>query len=272
MVSALGLGTSNLAESPAGEETLHRALELGIDFMETGRIYEGSEYLIGRVLGGQGERRAQVCLASKTLGRSRAAALRDLEKSLHYLRHPLVDIYQLAAVDEKDWAQVTGAAGALEGLKEARADGVIRFIGISSHSLDVLRKAVQCGEFDTIQTKYSPFDSRSGPLIRAAHSRDIGVIGMKPMGGLGMPGDVRGSPYREGLAAPALIRYALSNRCLSVCVPGVRFPWEVEENAAAAMLSPLSQQERRRLVERARRFLASSGRRPSRIASPSHRS
>ena len=47
MVSELGFGAMNIPDVAEGEETLHRALALGINFIDTARVYKGSEYLVG---------------------------------------------------------------------------------------------------------------------------------------------------------------------------------------------------------------------------------
>jgi aryl-alcohol dehydrogenase-like predicted oxidoreductase len=257
LVSELGLGGSNLADSEEGLETLVAAFSLGIDFVETGRAYKGSEYLIGRALAQLPDRRS-VHVASKTLARSRDGALRDLEGSLRHLDLPAIDVYQLNSVGDDDWPLVTAEGGALQGLREAQEQGLVRFIGISSHSLRVLRRAIVGGEFDTIQVKWGVFHSDSAGLIRLAERRDIGVIGMKPFGGFGMFGSIKGTEYERQLTAPALLRYALSNPRLSVSIPGMRRPQEVEENVRlASSYVPMTPAEKGRLVRQVRAFLAS---------------
>ena len=74
-------------------------------------------------------------------------------------------------------------------------------MGISSHSHQVLRRAIESGEFDTVQLKYSVFNLRNEELIRLAHRKDIGVIVMKPLGGFGMAGALKTSPYWDRLNA-----------------------------------------------------------------------
>jgi predicted aldo/keto reductase-like oxidoreductase len=240
-----------------GEEALFRAFSLGINFVETGRLYEDSEYLIGRALRRLGEGTPPVYLASKTLKRTRDGALNELERSLAHLGLESVDIYQLNDVDGESWDQVMASGGALEGLQEAREQVLIRFIGITSHSADVLRRAVESDRFDTIEVKYSPFNREGEAVIRLAHSRDIGVIGMKPFGGFGMLGSLKTSPAGHALDVGTLLRYALSNRYLSVTIPGMRFVREVEENVAVAVShQPMTPGQKARVRERAETFVA----------------
>jgi aryl-alcohol dehydrogenase-like predicted oxidoreductase len=259
LVRELGFGAANVATAPEGEEALVRAFALGVNFVETGRMYRGSEYMIGGALGQLPDRGASVHVASKTIGRSRDAALRDLERSLDHLGLRGVDIYQLADVRRHDWEQVMGPGGALEGLREAQDRGLVRYVGISSHSHQMLRQAIESGEFDTVQLKYSVFNLRHEELIRLAHQKDIGVIVMKALGGFGMAGALKSSRYWERLNAKTLLRYVLSNRYLSVAIPGMRFPWEVEENVALALTyKPVTPPERARLREEAEAYLTES--------------
>lgn len=230
MVSELGFGAMNIPDVAEGEETLRRALDLGINFIDTARAYQGSEYLIGRVI--EQRERDSLIIASKTPSRSRDGALNDIDKSLRNLLVDRIDIYQLHDVSLAGWDRAVSENGALEGLKEAKALGVIDHIGLTSHTIEVLEKAIDSGEFETIQLKYNSFERGTRRIIALAQERDIGIIVMKPFGGLGMPATLRG--YETRLNPRTMLRYALSNPSISVVIPGVRFPGEVEENVALA--------------------------------------
>jgi len=257
LVSELGFGAAHVATVDEGEEALFRAFSLGVNFVETGRLYGESEYLIGRVLRRLSEGAPPVYVASKTLKRTRDGALNELRRSLAHLGLERVDIYQLNDVDEGCWDQVMGSGGSLAGLQEARELELVRFIGISSHSAEVLRRAVESDQFDTIEVKYSPFNREGEAVIRLAHRRDLGVIGMKPFGGFGMLGSLKASPAGHELNVGALLRYALSNRDLSVTIPGMRFAREVEENVAVAVsYQPMTSAQKARVRERAETFVA----------------
>jgi aryl-alcohol dehydrogenase-like predicted oxidoreductase len=257
LVSEIGFGAAHVTGVVEAEETLFRAFSLGVNFVETGRAYGESEYLIGKALRRLGADAPAVCVASKTLKRTRDGALADLERSLGHLGLSSVDVYQLNDVDEEGWKQVMASGGALAGLQEAREQGMVRSIGITSHSPDVLRRAETSGQFDTIEVAYSPFNRGGEAVIRLAHRKDIGVIAMKPFGGFGMIGSLKGSSWSQTLSASALLRYALSNRCLSVTIPGMRFVREVEENVAlATTYEPMTSRQKSNLRKQAQEFLA----------------
>jgi aryl-alcohol dehydrogenase-like predicted oxidoreductase len=257
LVTEVGFGAAHVVTVDQGEEALLRAFSLGVNFVETGRLYGESEYLIGRALCHLGDAACPVYVASKTLKRTRDGALNDLERSLAHLGLERVDIYQLNNVDEESWAQVMASKGALDGLREAREEGLVHFIGLTSHSAEVLRRAVDSGQFDTIEVKCSPFNREGEAVIRLAHRRDIGVIAMKPFGGFGMLGSLKASPAGQALTAGMLLRYALSNRHLSVVIPGMRFVREVEENVTlGASYEPMTPAEKARVRGQAQALVA----------------
>jgi aryl-alcohol dehydrogenase-like predicted oxidoreductase len=248
MVSEVGLGAMDTPQSPEGEETLRRALDLEINFIDTAREYQGSEYLIGQVVRAREAR--GLCVATKTFSRNRDGAQRDVDRSLGFLGVDRVTLYQLHDVSTLEhWEQVMRKEGALEGLQIARIRGLIDYIGISSHNLEVLERAITCGEFDTVMLEYSAFYPDTEPLIRLAAEWDVGVIAMRPLGGSGRMSAVRtrmSSGYSGNLQPSRLLPYVLSHPHLSVAIPGARYPSRVEENVkTASEYQPLDEAQMR---------------------------
>jgi predicted aldo/keto reductase-like oxidoreductase len=237
-----------------GRETLRLALDSGINFIDTARDYEGSEYLIGEVIRERAGK--NFCVATKTFRRTRDGSQHDVDKSLNVLGLDKVDLYQLHDVSSLEaWEQVMGEGGALEGLQIARLRGLVDNIGISSHSFEVLKRAITCGDFDTVMLEYSAFFPETESLIALARKADIGVIVMRPLGGSGRTSSIR-TRIAEGnasLTPGLLLRYVLSNPCISVAIPGVRFPSRVRENVElASAYQPLNEVEKERCREEAR--------------------
>ena len=226
------------------EETVQRAVDLGINFFDTARAYGTSEEKIGLVLS-----KCQVGpplhLASKTYQRDRSGALADIERSLKNLQVRKVGLYQLHQIDDEDTLKkVLGPHGALAGLKEAKASGKIDWIGITGHRPDVLYKAIETGEFDTVQAPLNIVDhyifDTEKTLLPLARTLNLGVIAMKPLAG---------GVLKEASRA---LRFALS-RDSDVVIPGLGSPSEVEEAAAVgSTYRPLSSLELRRLLEEAK--------------------
>lgn len=256
-VAELGLGAMDTPHSPEALETVTTALDLGVDFIDTARGYEGSEFLLGRVIRERGGK--QFAVGSKTFSHSASGAQWEIDRSLSVLGVPSIDLYQLHDISTQSaWDEVMGDGGALEGLKTAQFRGLIDHIGISTHSLEIARLAIECGEFATLMIEYSAFYPDSAPLIELAAGRGVGVIVMRPVGGSGRTSAMRGriaAGYAGPLTPANLLRYVLSNPAVSVAIPGARFPGRVRENVATASnFVAMSAAERAELEAEARRF------------------
>jgi aryl-alcohol dehydrogenase-like predicted oxidoreductase len=180
-VTRTAFGVLPLQRTPLPEATriLRRAFEAGMTFYDTARAYSDSEEKIGAALAGV---RNGIVIATKSGATTREGLLRDLDTSLRNLRTDHVDLLQLhnpAAVPDPEDPESSYA-----GLLEARAQGKIRFFGITQHSRERAEAAVLSGRYDTLQF---PFSYLSSPedlaLIELCRGLDIGLIGMKPLGG-----------------------------------------------------------------------------------------
>ena len=256
MVTELGLGAMDTPHSPQAFQTVATALDLGIDFIDTARDYEGSEMLLGQVIR---ERGAAGChVGSKTFKRTMSGAQYEIDRSLAVLGVPAVTLYQLHDIStEQAWQEAMDVEhGALAGLEAARYRELIRFIGVSSHNEELLRRAILSREFDTVMLEYSAFYPQTAPLIELAAEHDIGVIVMRPVGGSGRTSTMRGNIERgeAGILTPAnLLRYVLSNPGVSVAIPGARYPDRVIENVQTASdYEPMTEREKRELEVAAR--------------------
>ncbi len=257
MVTELGLGAMDTPGSPEGAATLRAALDAGVSFMDTAREYAGSETLLGQALR---ERQADgLCLASKTFSRTVHGSQYDIDRSLRTLGRERICLYQLHDVSTPEaWEAVMREDGALAGLRAARERGLIGHTGISSHSLDVLREAITCGEFATVMLEYSAFFPATAPLIDLAREHDVGVIVMRPVGGSGRASAMRGR-LAEGYAGPLtpanLLRYVWSNPGVSTAIPGARYPVRIRANVATASAwGPMGEAECRALEAEAARL------------------
>jgi aryl-alcohol dehydrogenase-like predicted oxidoreductase len=249
-VSELGLGAMDTPHSPEAAETVSAAIDLGIDFIDTARDYEGSEHLLGRVMR---ERSADgLYIASKTFRRSASGAQYEIDRSLAVLGLPRVSLYQLHDISKPQaWAEVMAEGGALEGLKVAQYRGLIEHIGLSTHGLEIAREAVLSGEFETVMVEYSAFYPTSAAVIELAAEHDVGVIVMRPLGGSGRTSVMRGLADEDKagvLTPPNLLRYVLSHPGVSVAIPGARYPSRVIDNVAAVSdHAPMGEAEKREL-------------------------
>ncbi len=201
-------------------EVLIAALDAGINFVDTARAYTDSEAKIGRYIA---SRRSEYFLATKSMARTKAAMTEDIATSLATMKTEYIDIYQLHNVKtEQEWEAVMAPDGALVALKEAKAAGKIRHIGITGHNVDMLIRAVKTGEFSTVQVPFNCVEQRAmNDLFPLARSLDVGMIVMKPLGG--------GLIDHVDLA----LRFVLQQEGV-VAIPGMDRIEHVTENLAAA--------------------------------------
>jgi aryl-alcohol dehydrogenase-like predicted oxidoreductase len=243
-VSCIGLGGEGILRSWGRERearaVIDRALDLGINYMETARAYAGSESYYGLSLG---SRRNRIFLASKAHDRTAAGALEQLEESLRTLKTDWLDLWQIHDVrTDEDLQQIFGPNGILEAFRRAKKDGKVRFIGITGHQdPEILLQALTLYSFDTVLLPVNPAEptwlSFPHTVLPEARRQEMGTIGMKIFCrgfGLQIPGQGSSSHW---------LRYALSYD-LSTVVIGCDSPFQVEENFTAAKLPPLGSEER----------------------------
>jgi uncharacterized protein len=183
-VSEIGFGGIPIIRLDTGTaaRVVRRAFERGITLYDTANAYRDSEAKLGNVFHGL---RHQVVLATKTLRRDAAGVTEQLENSLRMLRTDYIDIYQLHQIaQERDWEIVSGPSGALEAAVNARRKGLVRHIGVTSHSLEMAVKLVRTGLFETIQFPFN-FIEEAGrdELFTAARETGTGILAMKPFAG-----------------------------------------------------------------------------------------
>jgi len=256
MVSAIGFGGIKLPEvSPDdASELLNRALDLGINFFDTARGYGDSEEKIGRSIS---SRRDEFYISTKSTAVDADDMRRDIETSLRNLRTDHIDLYLCHNLRQPEiYDRVMGPGGALEALKKARDEGLIRHIGFSSHRfLETMERGILSGEFEAIMVSYNMLNDEltEERIIPLAHEKDLGVIAMKPLAGGAL-----GSPPRELKAgsggfnikvnAREALRFVLSNRAVSTAIPGMRNLRELEENVEVGRtFSAMSDYERSEL-------------------------
>jgi hypothetical protein len=192
-VALFSLGGQSALERGGNEAVavplVERALDLGVNYIDTSSIYGGpdrwSERYIGQVTK---RRRSEAFLASKTKERTRDASLRMLEQSLKLLNTDHLDLWQLHDVGTAgDVAEVFAKGGAMEALLEAREQKMVRFLGLTGHHRpEPLVDAITRFPFDAILLAVNAADRHHHSfvtgLLPLAVERQMGVVGMKVTG------------------------------------------------------------------------------------------
>lgn len=187
-VSELGFGAWHIGWTPPdqGDEVgqlLNRALDAGVNFIDSSAAYRWSEELIAKYIG---HRQDEFYFATKcgswrvqqsdgewvqTLDYSAKAIEPQIDRSLQRLKTDCIDIMQLHSPKYEDVAYGDG----LEGLKKAQKAGKIRFISLSADG-DTALKAIEIGEYDTLQLTYNVLQQEPAEVIAAAREKDMGII------------------------------------------------------------------------------------------------
>jgi hypothetical protein len=232
-VTTLGMGCM-ITSDPT---VIERALDLGVNFFDTARVYQGgnNERMVGAALGA---RRKDVLLCTKTPKGSKAEALSDLETSLKELGTDHVDIWHLHGKSSAE--QISDEL--MEAQQIARQQGKMRFAGVSTHGGHAaVFKTVLANKkhFDVILTSYNfAMDSEMETLVREAREAGIAIVGMKVMAGgfrRRKPGDKIYDTLSRAGAMPAALRWVLKDPHVDTTIPSMTDREQLEENHAAAL-------------------------------------
>src|ERR1017187_9363557 len=165
---------------------IERALDLGVNYVDTAAMYGGHERWSQRYFGQvMKQRRSQVYLASKTHDRTRDGSLALLEESLKLLNTDHLAAWQLHHIDSKeDVEQIFGKGGAIEALIQAREQKMVRYLGVTGHSdPDVLMECLRRFDFDQILMALNAADAHhrsfTERLLPTAVDKQMGISGMK---------------------------------------------------------------------------------------------
>jgi len=251
-VSIVGFGGGHFGRRSIDEQTAVRLVQEGIDagmtFMDNAYEYNGgvSEHRMGLALKG---RRDKVTLMTKVCARDRDTAQKELEESLLRLQTDVIDIWQFHEVNyDSDAEWIFRPDGAIEAAVAARQAGKVRFIGFTGHkSPHILQKMLdQDFEWDTCQMPINVLDAHyrsfQREILPQLNEREIGVIGMKSLGGEGQM--VTGL----GLTAEQCRRFSLTLP-ISTLVCGIVSREDLEQDLAIGRnFTPMSEAEQQELL------------------------
>jgi aryl-alcohol dehydrogenase-like predicted oxidoreductase len=253
---------------------IERALDLGVNYIDTSSIYGGperwSEQYVGKVMA---HRRTQAFLATKTKERTRDDSMRMIEKSLQLLQTDHVDLWQLHDIGTMtDVNAVFAKGGAMEALIEMQQQKVVRYLGLTGHYRpDALMEGIRRYPFDTVLMDMNAADphhfSFNDGLLPLAVERQMGIIGMKIPGRSRLlsswtPPSIEDQKHswegmtiqtdRAGTLTMREAMYYTLSRPVSTVIVGCDNIAQLEENVHLAReFTPLSDSQAQQLVARA---------------------
>jgi predicted aldo/keto reductase-like oxidoreductase len=215
-VSMLGLGGYHIGNPSEAEaiKIVHTAVDNGITFMDNCWDYHDgdSEVRMGNAL--RDGYREKVFLMTKIDGRDAKTAARQIDQSLQRLQTDHIDLLQFHEVIRmNDPERIFAQGGGMEAAVKAREAGKIRFIGFTGHkSPQIHQHMLEVADqhqfkFDSVQMPLNVMDAQyesfAQIVLPMAQQRNIGVLGMKPIGD--------GILLKSGkVSAVECLRYALS--------------------------------------------------------------
>ena len=221
-VSRVAIGGIPIQRPPLEEakKVINRALDRGINLIDTSIAYGDSETIIGEAIQG---RRDEVLLATKGTWRDKATTQQHIDQSLKRLNTDHIDLWQFHNIRDPQALQaVTAQGGPLEAAHQAKEEGKVLHLGFSTHNLETALRGVESGLFETVQFPFNFIAREAAPeLVPLTRRHRVGFIGMKPFAG----GNIRDARLALG--------YTLSHPGV-VPDPGVERLEEVDQIADLA--------------------------------------
>jgi aryl-alcohol dehydrogenase-like predicted oxidoreductase len=267
-VSVLGFGGSEIGYEhislAIAKKLLNEALDAGVNVFDTAECYVNSEELIGEALG----KRRKDCYLLTKCGHENGwsypdwrpeSLLRSIQRSLKRLKTDHVDLVQLHSCSKAELHK----GSVIEALKRARERGYTRYIGYSGDGQAALY-AIECGEFDTLQTSVNIADQEALDLfLPQAEKHNLGVIAKRPVANVAWhngdrpPSDYYGRTYWQRLqklqydflkkdlkeTVATALRFTLSAPWVHTAIVGTTKLGRFAENSAAVATGSLSQEQ-----------------------------
>lgn len=217
---------------------LRKAYDGGINYFDTARFYTDSEEKLGEALS---DVRDKIIISTKTMSTTVEGFWEQLYTSLKLLKTDYIDIYQF---HNPSFCPKPGdGTGLYEAMLEAKAKGMIRYIGITNHRLTVAEEAVRSGLYDTLQFPFSYLaGEKEEALVKLCEENDVGFICMKALAG--------------GLITRSDVAYAFLAQYPVAPIWGVQRERELDEFLSYNENPPAMTEEIKQFIEKERRELA----------------
>jgi predicted aldo/keto reductase-like oxidoreductase len=252
------IGEKQYVDVERAIEVIHRALELGVNYVDTGFLYcqEESELVVGTALEGWPRRDEILVVAKCTKFRmSNPGDMRRLlEHQLWRQRRDSFDLYFYHGIGWDNWHEIDEKTGWFEDLRRAKEEGLIKHVGMSFHDTpENMVRLIDTGVFEVVMCQYNYLDRVNGEAMAYAREKGLGVVVMGPVGGGRLSIVPKKLHDLAGLsassAAELALRFVWSHPGVNVALSGMGSVEMVDANCAAADKGPLSENEAATLTE-----------------------
>jgi hypothetical protein len=259
-VTILGLGTAllghqnnNNPEIPKLIDVYSEAIDRGITYIDTARIYGRAEEALGTVLN-SGGRRDKVFLVTKVMEDERAKAEKSFEESLRLLKVDHVDLLHLHSTGDRDHDKVLAPGGLWEYFLKMKKEGKTRFLGITGHNRPLkFVRMLETDQVDVMMVAMNFVDRHiygfEEKVLPVALKHKTGVMAMKVFGGVkgGFHNYTSKTPQRSQMDEEhhrRSIAYAKSLEGVTGMVLGVHSREQLAENIRRVLeVEPLARDE-----------------------------
>lgn len=255
-VSRLGFGLMRLpmvgdhVDMDLSIELIRRAIELGVNYLDSAEGYCNSESQVAFGKGIKGLR-DKVFVSTKNgyKGESGDEWRERLDVSLGRIDVDYLDFYHSHGLSWDQYNNMLGKGGPIERFRQVKEEGLVRNMCFSCHdSAENMMKLINTGDFDGLLCQYNLLDRKNEEAIALAHEKGMGVVIMGPVGGgrLVPPSDQIQNMVGGSRSTPeAALRFVLSNPNVTIALSGMNSLAMIDENVATASREePLSAEER----------------------------
>lgn len=235
-VSVVGLGGIPVqrTDQAGARKIVEECMKQGVNYLDTARGYTVSEEFFGEALK---DFRDKWVIATKSMSRDYEGMKADIEISLKNLQTDYIDLYQIHNIkSDAEFETCFGENGAYKALLEAKAEGKIRHIGATAHSLEAFARLIREYEdkIETMMFPYSIVENQAADLMKECTEKNIGFISMKPIAG----GNIEDCTLA--------IKYILNNPDCTIVIPGMGAVEEVQQNTCDEVFQPLSEEDKQK--------------------------
>lgn len=271
-VTELSYGAMNLRMLETIEQAydiLNFVLDQGVNLIDTARAYNGengqgkmveSEVLVGNTIKNRNDLEEPVVVITKHHGYEISQFEEELETSRGKLGvsgkgdlkigdNDIKLVHLFHGINEDRWSTML-SSGVLERAQELKEEGIINYIGFSSHYAQKkeIKAALDTDIFDVVELPYNIFNRELGEdgelnLLKYAHDKDVGIINMKAFNGNGMVPIYKMIKDIVSIDYSKMLNFSLSNPYITTVDAGARYIDEYKQDLAVAHGTRLTEQE-----------------------------